>query len=384
MPKTKDELLNDALLEDVKEDEIFEEDKLEEGENPFAKKDKKDKDSDDDDSDDDDDDPVETKKKMKKEKKEQDDKEDDDDDKMKETEFDGVDNGDVEGRKGTKKTGDPKAKSSKASPKSQGESQDSKGKNTSKHENLEINVEENVKDLLKGTKFSDEYTKKVGTIFESAVREQVRINVKAIEEELETESKEQIAEAVKALEDKVEQYIDYVSKEYMKENKLAIEQGVRAELVESFIVDFKELCEKHSIEISDDELEVVATAKEEKEAAETKLDEQIKETVELQAKLNGISMQTIVDSLSSSLVETDKEKYTELIQDIIYINEDDYKEKLSVIREHYFNVPAEIVEEDTKKDAGTDKDIKDETKAPQNDNLITASVNTLRQHVQNK
>lgn len=384
--KTKDQLLNEALQDDITEDDIFENDLEEgkgkkEGDNPFDKKDDSEDDSEDDEEDEDE--PIESSKKNKKEGKnpfdKKDDSEDDEDD-MKETDMDGVDNGDVEGRKGTSKTGDPKTKASKASAKMK-ETQDSKGKNSfkAKSENLEINVEENVKELVKGAKFSPEYEKKIATIFESAVREQVKRNIVELEKEYEKQSKAEIAEAVEAIEAKVEQYIDYVSKEYIKENKLAIEQGVRAELVENFIVDFKELCQQHSIEISDDQLDIVVTAKEEKEAIEAKLDEQIAENIKLQAKLNGNSMTTVVESLSKDLVATDKEKYIGLIEDVIYINEDDYKEKLSTIREHYFNVPTEIVEDYSKEKAGTDEKINDDKKKT-SDSLITASVNTLRQY----
>jgi len=369
--KTKDELLNEALQEDLKESDIFDEDLYEgkkkskkEGENPFAKKDD---DDDDDEGEEDEDDPIEGKKYKKEAKGEDDD--DDDDDEMEETALDGVDNGDVEGKKSTKKAQDPKTKPSKA-----GREIPDKLKK-SKVENLNINVEANVADLLEGTKFSAQHEKKISTIFESAVREQVKVNIIEIEKELEEQSKEELDEAIEQLEGKVEQYIDYVSKEYVKENKLAIEQGIRAELVENFLVDFKELCQTHNIEISDDQVDALSESQEEKESLETKLNEKINENIELQNKLNANSMVSVVESLSSGLVETDKEKFIDLLSDTIFINEDDYKEKLSIIREHYFNVPMDM-EEDTKHNVDPDKVVKGSEKV---DPLIAATLTRFKQ-----
>ena len=324
----------ETILEEIDEDtakveaEVLEE--AEKGVNPFAKKDKKDK-KDDDDED--------------KEDKDDDDEDKDDDDEDKDDPVENKHYNNKEPKKEENKhhhNKEPKKESVKVS------------------EELEIDVKEDVDAILKGTKLSAEHQKKVATIFETALRTQVRKHVQKAEEFYEEKYSADLKEQVLVLENKIDEYMEHVADKWLEENELAVEQGVRADLVESFIRDLKIVCENHNIEFSDEELSEVAESRKTIAELETKLDESIKSEIEIRKTLRGSQMQLIVSGLSEGLVETDKEKFISLIEDVEFGSVEEYTEKLKTIKDNYFSNDGEIIVEDSDIEfAGSNNTIKE-------------------------
>ena len=200
----------------------------------------------------------------------------------------------------------------------------------------EISVEEDVNALLAGEELSEEFQAKAKTIFEAAINSKVA----AVKEELEADHikaiKEETAELHGEITERVDSYLEYVADEWMQENKLAVDQGIKAELSESFMTGLKGLFEEHYVSIPEDKYDVLESMVNKLDDMESKLNEQIERNVALNKRLAESTSDGILSEVSDGLAVTQKEKLASLAESVEFESESDYREKLVTLRESYF------------------------------------------------
>jgi hypothetical protein len=209
-----------------------------------------------------------------------------------------------------------------------------------KKEDLEINVKDDMDALVQGEDLSEEFKTKASTIFEAAVSAKVLSEVNQRIEELETSYKKEIAEAkedhLSTVTEKVDGYLNYVVEEWMKENELAVEKGIRSELVEDFMTGLKNLFTEHYIDIPEEKVDLVDDLFEKVEELEQKLDESINTNVDVKKELAEYKREETLREVSEDLADTEKEKLGKLAEGIDFEDKSQYTEKLEVIKENYF------------------------------------------------
>ena len=224
-----------------------------------------------------------------------------------------------------------------------------------KAEDLKIDVKDDVEALVSGDdSLSEEFKKKASTIFEAAVNAKVleEVNAKLVELEAQhdTEQEAHSENFQKELTEKVDGYLTYVVEEWMKENELAIERGIRAELVEDFMSGLRTLFSEHYIDIPEEKVDMVDDLFTKVDDLENSLDEEINRGVELQKELAKFKKDEALRGATKDLADTETEKIAKLAEGIEYENDEQYAEKLNVLKESYFPkgeaVTSEITETD--------------------------------------
>ena len=215
------------------------------------------------------------------------------------------------------------------------------GKKKMKKEDLEINVEKDVKALMEGEEaLSDEFKTKAATIFESAVSTKILSEVNSRIEKLEEEYAQELETAKEEhttqLTEKVDGYLNYVVEEWMKENELAVERGIRSELVEDFMTGLRNLFQEHYIDIPEEKVDLVDDLFGKVEELEGKLDEEINKSVDLKKELSEYKRDETIREVSDDLADTEKEKLSKLAEGIEYEDKEQFNEKLGVLKENYF------------------------------------------------
>jgi len=200
----------------------------------------------------------------------------------------------------------------------------------------EYDMEDDVNALLGGEELSEEFKAKAKTIFEAAINSKVAEIRATIEEEHEARIAEEIAEEKEALQERVDSYLEYVSDEWMEENALAIEHGLKTELTESFLSGMKSLFEENYVSIPDDKYDVLESMVEKLDDMETKLNEQIEKNINLNKSLAEATADGILESVSDGLASTQKEKLASLAESVEFESETQYREKLKTLKESYF------------------------------------------------
>jgi hypothetical protein len=200
----------------------------------------------------------------------------------------------------------------------------------------EYNIEDDVNALLGGEELSEDFKAKAKTIFEAAINSKVAEIRATIEEEYESRIAEEIAEEKEALQERVDSYLEYVSDEWMEENALAIENGLKTELTESFLSGMKSLFEENYVSIPDDKYDVLESMVEKLDDMETKLNEQIEKNIGLNKRLSESVADGILESVSDGLAATQKEKLASLAESVEFESETEYREKLETLKESYF------------------------------------------------
>ena len=200
----------------------------------------------------------------------------------------------------------------------------------------EFNIEEDVEALLAGEELSEEFQEKAKLVFETALR----ARVSEIRESLEAQYEEVLAEEVAAikiaLEERVDSYLEYVADEWMTENQLVVQAGIKEELSESFMTGLKGLFEEHYVTIPEDKYDVLDSMVEKLDEMETKLNEQIEKNISLNKRLAESVADGIFDEISEGLAATQKEKLASLAESVEFESEEKYREKLETLRESYF------------------------------------------------
>ena len=199
-----------------------------------------------------------------------------------------------------------------------------------------INVKEDVDALVAGEDLSEEFKNKAATIFEAAVKSKIRSEVVRMEEGYAV-SLEEATETIKEeLSTKVDDYLSYVVEEWMKENELAVERGLKGEIAEDFITGLKQLFEDHYIDVPDEKYDVLESQSEKIAELEEKLNLKIEENVEKKRVVESLTREQIVSEVSSDLAITEIEKFKSLVEDVDFASEDSFKAKLDTLKESYF------------------------------------------------
>ena len=200
----------------------------------------------------------------------------------------------------------------------------------------EIDIEEDVNALVAGEELSEDFKAKAKTILETAVKGQVKQIKESLEAGYETKLLEEVEEIKGALNERVDSYLEYVSDEWFTENQLAVENGLKEELSESFMTGLKSLFEEHYVSIPEEKYDVLQSMVEKLDDMESKLNEQIERNVTLNKRLAESSSDVILADVSEGLAATQKEKLASLAESVEFESETEYREKLETLKESYF------------------------------------------------
>ena len=200
----------------------------------------------------------------------------------------------------------------------------------------EIDIEEDVQALVEGEELSEDFKEKAKTILEAAINGKVSQIQEVLVAQYDKKLLEEVEEIKGALNERVDSYLEYVADEWFAENQLAVETGLKEELTESFMTGLKGLFEEHYVSIPEEKYDVLESMVEKLDDMETKLNEQIEKNVSLNQRLAGATADSIFDSVSEGLADTQKEKLASLSESVEFESETEYREKLETLKESYF------------------------------------------------
>ena len=204
-------------------------------------------------------------------------------------------------------------------------------------------VDEHMNALVAGQDdLSEEFKTKAATVFESAVNSKVKEIAEAMEADVQTNYEQDIAKAKEELTEKVDSYLSYVVEEWMKENEIALERGIKGEIAEDFISGLKKLFAEHYIDVPDEKYNVLEDQASKIEDLEKKLNEQIEKNVELNKDNAEKSRKEIMAEVASDLADTAKEKFAKLAEEIEWSDAESFKKKCETIKESYFGKKEEV------------------------------------------
>ena len=333
----------EAPAEEKAEEES--EEKIEEGELPPALKkaiDKKKKENGDDDDDDDDDDDEDEKKDEKSK----------DEDYMK------------------------ASKDKKKMKKEESESDEEVVAEESEEDEIAVDVSQDVEALLNGEELSEEFKQKATTIFETVVVSRVKSEVAKFKKELEESNAKSIDEAKESLVEKVDGYLSYVVEQWISENEIALESGMKSEILDGFINGMKNLFAEHYVDVPEERFDLLGDAQEKVEELEKKLNEQLEANVELNKSVKEMEKAEVLSKASDGMAETDKEKFAGLTEDLSFEDKTSFEKKVDTIRQSYFaskpskkNVETVVTDEPVQ--------LEEETKKVSSDPKISAYADML-------
>jgi len=222
-----------------------------------------------------------------------------------------------------------------------------------------IDVAEHVEALMSGEgDLTDEFKKKAATVFESAVKSKVRDEVTRLQENYDNEIEEGIKSNKAELTEKVDTYMNYVVEEWMKENELAVERGLKGEIAEDFIAGLKQLFEDHYVDIPDDKYDVLQAQSDKIAELEEKVNKTLDESIEFKKSNDDLTRNKVISEMVSDLADTEIEKFKGLTEDVDFGNEEDFKGKLDTLKESYFpKVKKETTENIDNVETGPAQDI---------------------------
>lgn len=203
-------------------------------------------------------------------------------------------------------------------------------------EEITVDVSEDVAALINGEELTEEFKTKAATIFEAAVLGRVKQEAAKLEEAFDTKLAEQVESIKEGLVEKVDGYLNYVVEQWMTDNELALENGMKTEIMESFITGMKGLFEQHYIDVPEEKFDVLADMQEQVETTKSKLDEQLAANVELTKQINEMKRVSDISEFSTGMADTDAEKFKGLAEELAYDDAESFKTKLQTIKENYF------------------------------------------------
>ena len=211
-----------------------------------------------------------------------------------------------------------------------------------------IDVTDDVNALVEGEDLSEEFTAKATTIFEAAVKSKLRSEVERLSVEKTQEVAEEVETFKSELTEKVDSYLDYVVKEWMQENELAIDRGLKGEIAEDFITGLKALFEEHYIDVPDEKYDILEGQAQKIEDLEAKLNETIEKMTDMNKEKSSLVREQVIAKVSTDLAETEKEKFEGLVEDVEFNGEEDFTAKLNTLKENYFpkSVATQTLEEE--------------------------------------
>ena len=214
---------------------------------------------------------------------------------------------------------------------------------------VEIDLSADVKALVSNdADLSEEFKDKAATIFETAVKTRIQEQTKILEAQYEEKLSSEKETMKEAMVEKVDSYLNYVVEEWMKENELAVERGIRTEIAEDFITGLKDLFKEHYIDVPEEKYNVLDDLTNQNKKLEDKLNEQIAKNVDLSKEVSTSAKAKAIDEVASDLADTEKEKFEKMAENVEYDSADKFKEKLETIKESYF--PKQKIEETASKD----------------------------------
>ena len=201
----------------------------------------------------------------------------------------------------------------------------------------EVDVSDHVDALMNGEgDLSEEFKRKAATVFEAAVKSKIRDEVARLEDEYKSELDESIKTTKEELSEKVDTYLNYVVEEWMKENELAIERGLKGEIAEDFISGLKTLFEDHYVDIPDEKYDVLEAQSEKITELEKKLNEEMGKVIDLKNSNSTLVREQVISETTSDLTDTEIEKFKSLTEDVEFTDGESFKEKLDTLKESYF------------------------------------------------
>jgi hypothetical protein len=239
----------------------------------------------------------------------------------------------------------------------------------------EIDIEEDVRALLEGEDLSEEFQEKARVIFEAAIRSKVLEIKEDIRSAYEEALIEEVQEIKSELTDRVDAYLEYVAEEWLQENKLAVEHGLKTEMTESFLEGMKSLFEDHYVTIPEDRYDVIESMVDKLDEMEEKLNEQIERNVALNRRLAESVADVIFAEVSEGLALSQKDKLASLAENVEFESEANYREKLVTLRESYFSSRVSSAQRDDSETLSESTDV--QLAQPQVGGIMEAYLQTL-------
>jgi len=214
-------------------------------------------------------------------------------------------------------------------------------------EETEYNVEEDVNALLSGEELSEEFKEKAKLVFEAALHAKTKEIQTSLEEHYASALAEEVAEIKIELTERVDSYLEYVSSEWLEENALAVESGLKTEITESFMDGMKTLFEEHYVSMPEEKYDVLESMVQKLDDMETKLNEQIERNIALNDRLSESAADRIFGEVSEGLAVSQKDKFAALAESVEFESEENYREKLVTLKKSYFSEHASTPADET-------------------------------------
>jgi hypothetical protein len=222
-------------------------------------------------------------------------------------------------------------------------------KPTTASEEVELDLSDDVKALVSAdADLSEEFKDKAAIIFETAVRTRIKEQSAILEAQFEEKLASETETVKEAMVEKVDSYLNYVVEEWMKENELAVERGIRTEIAEDFITGLKGLFKEHYIDVPEEKYNVLDDLTGQVKDLESKLNEQIEKNVNLSKTVSESKRESLIYSVSQDLADTEKEKFASMAENVEFDSAEKFQEKLETIKESYF--PKTKIEEASSND----------------------------------
>ena len=199
-----------------------------------------------------------------------------------------------------------------------------------------IDVEEDINALIAGEELSEEFQEKARTIFEAAIKSKVAEITEGIKSEYEENLVEEVKGIKAELQERLDSYLEYVADEWVGENQLAVEHGLKTEMTESFLEGMKKLFEDHYVTIPEEKYDVIENMVDKLDDMESKLNEQIEKNVALNKRLAESTADVIFAEVTEGLAQTQKDKLATLVENVDFESENGYREKIETLKESYF------------------------------------------------
>ena len=203
-------------------------------------------------------------------------------------------------------------------------------------EEEQIDIEADVQALFEGEELSEEFQDKARTIFEAAINAKLAEVKEAVKTEYEEQLVEEVAAIKSELEERVDAYLEYVADEWLQENEIAVESGLKTEMTESFLEGMKNLFEEHYVSVPEDKYDVIESMVDKLDEMEGKLNEQIEKNIALNRRLAESTSDVVFGEVAEGLATSQKEKLATLVENVEFESETDYREKLVTLKESYF------------------------------------------------
>ena len=236
-----------------------------------------------------------------------------------------------------------------------------------------IDVETDIQALLEGEELSEDFTNKARTIFEAAIRSKVAEMKEQVKSEYEENLIEQVQSIKEELTDRVDSYLEYVADEWIAENQLAVEKGLKTEMTESFLTGMRSLFEEHYVSIPDEKYDVLENMVDKLDEMEGKLNEQIDKNVALNKRLSESVADVIFAEVAEGLALSQKDKFASLAENVEFESEKSYREKLATLRKSYFPENAGVQRDES-------ENLSEETQSTQYQ--TTPVSNTMERYLQ--